>query len=140
MSHKIILNKPFGGSVETIFEPIPEVRYLERKVRFSFKNCDTDDWSVRGLTRKELDCFFKRLGYYEQIMWKDIRQLRRENGFSVEKRGDSNFDFLNKKYPNYSTYLHFRVNGTNTIFRVFGAINEDLCYLLIVDSKGGLNH
>lgn len=134
---RIGLKKPLEGSASTILAENTAVKYLDRKIRFSLKVCDTGDHCITKLNRREIEALYKKLGYFEQITWRDVQVMRREIGFSIEKKGDTNDAWLNTRFSGFSTFLHFRVSGP---FRVFGAMYEDLCYLLIFDPKGRINH
>lgn len=139
-SKKIKLRDSLRGSSPTIFQDVPDLKYIEKNIRFSLKDCDTRDWCIRKLENEDIKALYKRLGYFEQMTWKQISQIPREKGFSIEKKGDSNSARLESVYPQFSTFLHFRVTGTNSLFRVFAARQEDLCYILQFDPKGIINH
>ena len=128
------------GRDTTVFEEVPGLAYLERPIRFSLRDCNTRNFCIRCLTNDEIRLLYKRLGYFEQVSWKMVRGMPREAGFSIEKKGDNIYEILLDMYPHFSTFLHFRVNGTSSPFRVFDAMLNDLCYILLVDSKGSLNH
>lgn len=140
MKNKIKLRRQLVGTSPTILQDVPQIAYLNKKVRFSLRDCDTKDFDIRGLSDKEILSLYKRLGYFEQMTWRDVNQRARESGFSIEKKGDSNQALLSTRFPHFSTFLHFRVGGTESIFRVFGALSEDLCYILLADYKGSINH
>ena len=91
---KISLARPIGGSKSTIFNEIPDLPYFERKIRFSLKRCNFDKYCITLLTKKEIERLYKTLGHFEEITWRQIREIPREKGFSIEKKEDSNNKFL----------------------------------------------
>lgn len=139
-NRKISFDSSIGGSKTTVFKDIPDLPYLDRRIRFSLKRCNTDRYCITKLIKKEIEGLYKKLGYFEEITWRDVRQLKRESGFSIEKKEDTNNKMLLRDYPEFDTFLHFRVNGLDNPFRVFGAMKNDLCYILLLDSKGEINH
>jgi hypothetical protein len=137
---KFNLKLPIGGSTPTILEDVPDIGNLEKSVRFSFRSCDTNSFCIRNLSNNEIQKLYKRLEYFEQVTWNQARQMAHDKGFSIEKKKSTNHDMLIKDFPQYSTFLHFRVNGTDNPFRVFGAIHDDLCCVLLLDKAGSINH
>lgn len=136
---RIELKAPLGGSTSSLNVTAP-LRYLDQKIRFSLRDCDRDKFCIRKLGDGEIDKFYQRLGHFEELTWRQIRQIPLEKGFSIEKKETSNFKIFYSSYPNYSTFLHFRVYGLPNVFRVFGALKEDLCCLLSIDKEGSINH
>lgn len=134
------LRRSIGGSETTILKEVLDLRYLDKKVRFSLKSCNIGKFCIRKLENSEIEKLYKRLGYFEELSWQQVKQMPREHGFSIEKRGDGNYPYLASLYPLFDTFLHFRVTGIDTPFRVFGAIKLDLCYLLLIDPGGIVNH
>jgi|GEM_PF-1651524 len=137
---KLKLKIPLEESESTVLEETVALPFLDSRIRFSLKNCDTRDFCIRNLNTDEIKTFYKRLGYFEDITWRQMRQVPREKGFSVEKKGDSNHKMLSSMFPIYSLFFHFRITGLSNPFRVFVAQKEDLCYLLLLDKKGCINH
>lgn len=133
------LKTDIGGSKSPLTSPAP-IDHLEQRIRFSFKNCNTNNYCIRNLGDKEIGKFYERLGHFEELSWRQIMQIDHKKGFSIEKRDTGNFKNFYNSYPNFSTFLHFRVNGLPNIFRVFGALKEDLCYVLAIDKNGVINH
>ena len=134
---KIIANIP--ESSPGILED-PAVKYLERNVRFSLRDCTVGDYCISNLEKNELLKLYKTLGRFEDMTWKMIQQASRESGFSIEQKESSNHRKLSRVYKTFTTFLHFRVNGTNYPFRVFCARDKDLCYILWFDKAGKENH
>src|SRR3989344_2373306 len=118
------LKAPIGETKTSLQETAP-LRYLDQKVRFSLRDCDINRFCIRKLSDAEITKFYKRLGYFEDHTIQQIKQKEREDGFSVEKKETTNFKNFFGTYPNFSTFLHFRVNGLQTPFRVFGAMKDD---------------
>lgn len=114
--------------------------FLEKNVRFSFRSCDIKNYCIRKLSDHELLALYKRLEHFEAYTWRQVTGLSREKGMSIEKRSDNNYTLLSKICPYSSTFYHFRVNGTNKPFRVFGAQKEDMCCILLLDRDGHINH
>jgi hypothetical protein len=137
---KIAIKGFIGESQSSILSETVPVQFLEKRVRFSLRDCDINKFCIRKLTDNEIKRFYKRLGYFEEFTWQQIRQLAREDGFSLEKKESSNHSYLSRLYSQFSQFYHFRVNGVQTPFRVFGAQKDDLCYLLLVDKDGCINH
>lgn len=120
----------------------PHLDFLESKVRFSFRLCNFKEkkYCIRELEDNEIEKFYKRLAHFEGMTWRAAIQMPREKGFSQEKKNDSNFRFLHDKFSNFSTFYHFRVNGTNNPFRVFAGQENDMCCVLLLDRNGLINH
>lgn len=118
--------------------------YLEHRVRFSLKFSSTSRGkSITDISnRKDLTNWFKRLGFLEEKTFKEIKQMDRRRGFSTEKKSSSNHQNMYKAYGhhNLDTFCHFRIPGTSSNFRVFGALKDGLVYLLEFDPKGLKNH
>ncbi len=137
---QIGLKFPLKGSKPGLLREAGPISFLESKVRFSFRDCDTKRFCIRTLADDEICRFYARLGYLETYSWHQAIQLARENGFSVEKKESSNYKMLSGIKPEFSTFYHFRVTGLKTPFRVFGGQKDDLCYVLLIDKRGKLNH
>jgi len=80
------------------------------------------------------------LGKFEDMTFKDVIGMRHDKGFSIEKKDSFNANLFADTDADFSTYLHFRVNGAPTIVRVFGALKGSLCYILGIDPDGSVNH
>lgn len=137
---KLKIKGSIGGSQASKMTTTSPISHLESRVRFSFRNCDIDKFCIRNLSDKEINRFYSRLGYYEQLNWQQLRQLPRDNGFSVEKKDSENHSILSTQFDCFNTFAHFRVYGTENTFRVFGAQNEDLFYILWIDKEGVVNN
>lgn len=117
--------------------------YLSRKVRFSFKDSQINGpyGAVRIFSNRDsLQALFTRLGEIENYTWSDFQNLKREQGWSAEKKTESNHKEMQKCFPAYSTFGHIRVKTKNNNFRIFCARREDLIYILQFDLKGKKNH
>jgi hypothetical protein len=108
-------------------------------VRFSFAKCDTGDYCVTKLATNELEALYKRMGYFEQLTWLNVKQMPHEKGISIDKSDQSLLSILSARHPG-ATYGHFRVNGTNANTRVFIARDRDLARVLLIDREGSLQH
>lgn len=113
---------------------------LERPIRFSFRHCNIKNYCVRKLDDREIQRFYDTLGKFEGITWKQVWSMSREKGFSAEKKDSGNHQFLKSINDLFSSFFHFRVNGTQNVFRVFAAQERDLCYILLLDKNGEINH
>lgn len=113
---------------------------LEKKIRFSLVSCNIDKYCIRLLTNQEIIKLYSTLGKFERMTWKEVHNIKREKGFSIESKDSNNYKMLKEKYELFSTFFHFRVNGTPNSFRVFAACQEDLGYILIFDKDGKINH
>ncbi len=118
----------------------PDAHYLENFVRFSFSFCDLKDYCITKLSKSELENFYKRMGHFEKMTWKQVIALSREKGMSIEKKTDAVHLLLSSMISVSDTFAHFRVNGVRTPFRVFVARSKDLAYILKIDSKGSMHH
>lgn len=116
------------------------ISHLDDKVRFSFRNCDTGKLCIRKLLDNEIERFYERLAYFENMTWQQVKQIPSDKGFSTEKKDSDNFSLLQSCFPNLNNFFHFRVNGTDQPFRVFGSQFEDLCFVLWIDREGSINH
>lgn len=140
-------NKLFirGGFQETesknLFVTAP-LKFLDTKVRFSLRFCDTQKYCIRKLNESELTRLYNTLKHFEDMTWQQVRQTQREKGFSIEPKDSSNHKRLEQatKGTNLNTFLHFRVDGSSVNMRVFGAILDDMCCILQFDRTGEVNH
>jgi hypothetical protein len=92
------------------------------------------------LEDNEIQRFYFTLSKFEEMTWKQVWQMPHEKGFSSEKKGSQNFNFLNQMCNLFSNFLHFRVDGVSKPFRVFGAQDGDLCRIILLDREGRKNH
>lgn len=117
---------------------------LERKVRFSLKHCDIGNvycLSTVAYDKDVLGDLYKRLGHFEDMTWSIARSLPRESGISIEKRDTPNYKLMSRAYVDFDTFGHLRVpSKKKSLFRVFGAISDDLIYILRLDTDGSMNH
>lgn len=140
MSKKPKIKGGFSGSEPgQILESI-SLGFLEKPIRFSFRDCDTDDYCIRTLDRREIRRLYDRFKSFEQLSWQQVRQRGHEYGFSIESKDGRNHQDLSAIFSTYSTFMHFRVNGTQSPFRVFAAQDNDLCCILRIDKQGTMNH
>jgi hypothetical protein len=121
-----------------------ELKNLDNNVRFSLKHCNAylghNDFCLLKVTEHEAENLYKRLGHFEEYTWNQIAKVDPKKGFGIEPRNTATYKKLLATFPNFSTFLHFRVNGVGTgIFRIFGARKDDLCYVLLFD-RGGIMH
>lgn len=137
--NRLKLKKPIGESSPSVFKEAP-ITVLDKKIRFSLRDCDITTYCIRRLDNDQIARFYKRLGYFEGLTWQQVQQIAREDGFSVEKKDSENHLRFASQYTSYDTFLHFRITGTAKPFRVFAARKEDLCVLLWVDRDGVVNH
>lgn len=130
-----------GESPLSFFEN-RDLSNLEKPIRFSFRNCSIEkDYCIRPLDNTEIKHFYERLDMFENITWKQVWNMGHEKGFSSEKKDSGNYSFLKKTFSLFSSFLHFRVNGTRSgVFRVFAAQDGDMCRLLLLDRDGKINH
>lgn len=120
----------------------PDIQYLEKFVRFSFAYCSTKNkWCITNLDKNNLEHFYKRMGHFESCTWNVAKGMPREKGISIERKdGNVAYQLLKTQYPRFTTFGHFRVNGTETLTRVFIGLDGDLGYVLIIDRNGELQH
>ena len=119
----------------------PRIGYLENPVRFSLRYCDTGDYCLSKLTDStEARKFIEAMGRYEDMTWGQLRQSAHEKGISIEKKDSSNHKMLKARNGSFDTFGHFRVSGLTNPFRVFGAEQNGLFYVLLLDREGSINH
>jgi hypothetical protein len=119
----------------------PVIAVLERRVRFSLKHCNTGDYCISKITSgNEASKLNARLGYFEDLEWGQVVKIPRQKGISIEKRDSSNYKYLKKMFPEFTTFGHFRVTGLENAFRVFGTQVQELFYILLIDREGRVNH
>lgn len=122
----------------------PYIDVLGKKVRFSLKYCDTGKKhciSTFSSDKSVLADLYKQLGYYEDITWGVISGMPHEQGISIEKKDSTNHATLSSEYSDFDTFGHFRVKSkSKSKFRVFGARQSDLFYILRFDVDGAMNH
>jgi hypothetical protein len=136
----LTLSGGIGESEPSILENI-DFNTLEKPIRFSFRDCSiSKDFCIRPLTNAEIQRFYSTLSKFEEITWKQARQMPREKGFSPEKKDSENHKILKKYCELFSNFIHFRVNGTDKPFRVFATQDRDLCRILLLDRDGKINH
>lgn len=117
------------------------IEVLEKNVRFSLRYCDTKKYCISKLQdSKEAKRFIETLGKFEDMSWRQVRQIPHDKGMSQEKKDSDNYKMLKASYSNFSNFAHFRVNGTDHPFRIFGSMNGEMFYILLVDRKGSVNH
>jgi len=133
------LKAGINETANTIFNDI-NAYSLEKPIRFSLKFCDTKKYCIRKLEDTEINKFYETLGKFEAQTWKEVRSLQRENGFSVEKKDSDNFKYLKGNFNSFNNFFHFRGAGTNNLLRVYATQVGDLCYLLLIDRNGKINH
>jgi len=122
----------------------PAIDVLERKVRFSLKHCDTSrSYCISNATsdKQVLNDLYKRLGHFEDMTWQSAKSLSHSKGISIEKRGTTNYQDMSSIFTDFDTFGHLRVQSSKKpTFRVFGALREDLFYILRFDVDGAINH
>lgn len=118
----------------------PYSHYEDAKVRFSLSNCDTDRYCIRRTTKDEICRLYKTLAHFEQMTWRQLIQLPREKGMSIEKKDSPIHVMLKQQFPSADTFGHLRVNGTDHPFRIFAARATDLIYVLLFDREGVIQH
>jgi len=74
------------------------------------------------------------------MTWRQLIQLPREKGLSIEKKDSPVHVMLKQKFPSADTFGHLRVNGTGHPFRIFAARASDLLYVLLFDREGEIQH
>ena len=68
------------------------------------------------------------------MTWQQARALKHDKGISLEAKDSENHKELNAESNAFKTYGHFRVNvNSKPKFRVFGALENDLFYILQFD-------
>ncbi len=122
----------------------PALDALERKVRFSLKHCDTKkNYCISTISSDKilLTDLYKRLGHFEDMTWRIAKTMPREDGISIEKHSSTNYRDMASSYSDFDTFGHLRVSSSKKpIFRIFGAVREDLFYILRFDVDGVINH
>lgn len=137
-----ILDPNITDSFQTDKIDAGEQAYLEKKVRFSLKYSLTDKNSIGAITdREKLRQLFKKLGYFEEMTIRQLRQLDHKRGLSIEGKESGNYRLLVDEFGQhgFNTFYHFRTQ-LNSMFRVFGSSRGDLYYLLLFDPDGKVNH
>lgn len=118
--------------------------YLSRCVRFTFRDCclNGDNGICKTLCHKDVaDDLFKTLKKFEDMKWNDFMNLRRQKGWSQEKRGSQNYALFKNEFPNYTQFGHIRVNSkSHKTFRIFCGRIDDMVAILKIDVKGKINH
>ncbi|MEI7741855.1 MAG: hypothetical protein WCJ29_05140 [bacterium] len=120
-----------------IAEPL---HYLEKKVRFSFAQCDYSKYCVTKLNSDEVKRFYVTMGNFEKLTWDQVRKLPRDKGISIDKAGSDAYRLLQLRSPTCSTFGHFRVDGVAANTRIFVGIQDDLAAVHLIDRKGVLQH
>jgi len=122
----------------------PVIDVLERKVRFSLKHCDTGKSyciSTFASDKQILSDLYKRLGHFEDMTWQLAKNTNHASAISIEKRSSTNYRNLVSVYGDFDTFGHLRIpSSKKKTFRVFGALREDLFYILRFDVNGSINH
>ncbi|MDY0302313.1 MAG: hypothetical protein RBR98_00825 [Candidatus Moranbacteria bacterium] len=117
---------------------------FEKSIRFSLKHCDVylnnHDFCLLKISKQEAEKLYARLGHLEELNWKQVVDLGREKGFSIEKKESEAYKKLSREFSHLTNFFHFRVNGVGTgKFRVFGGRENDLCYILLFDRNGKIH-
>lgn len=133
-----------GGVVLNEFKPgaviAPEIMREDSKVRFSLKFCDTNKFCIRNVSNQEIKRLYATLAHFENMTWGQFRSQTRDNGLSVEKKTSPAHQLFHGLAPSLNTFGHFRVDGTDKPFRIFGGIENDLLYIIYFDKEGSLQH
>jgi hypothetical protein len=133
--------KGLGPEFDSSGYSAPRMGYLETPVRFSLRYCDTSDYCLSKLTdSNEAKKFIETMGKFEDMTWGQLRQIAHEKGISIEKKDSSNHSMLKARNESFDTFGHFRVSGLPNPFRVFGAEQSGLFYVLLLDREGNINH
>lgn len=131
-SGRIKLNQPSGA----ISAPIGH--YLESNIRFSLEYCECgNDYCIQKIEKNLLPVLYKKMGHLEKMTWRQIKQIPHGNGISIERSESSNLLMFQHLRGRFSTYGHFRFAP---LARVFGAIDNDLFYIIRFDPDGKINH
>lgn len=138
MSVNFKFKKDFKLDESKHFDVNVDMDFLDSKIRFSFKECNTKKYCIRKLKKGQLKKFYKKLGQFEEMTWSHALNLDHKKGFSKEKKKSPNYNLLKDTYEQYDNFFHFRID--NTTFRVFGTNEKDLLYILLIDGKGDINH
>ena len=118
--------------------------FYENPVRYSLCYCDySGKFCITKISENtERKRLYTTLGHFEEMTWKQFSWLPRTDGLSVEKRWDSNYDWLVSEIESYGfknpTVWHFRYGSNKG--RVFGFINSGMLYILKIDAKWERNH
>ena len=130
----ISLQKNIGESSTNIFQE-PNINFLESKIRFSFRMCDTKKFCIRKLTDIEIVDFYSVLKKYEEMTWREISQCSHKIGLTYEKKEWDSYKDMSRDYPNINNFMHFRVKN-NSLFRIYGSRDKDLFLIIKIDPKG----
>lgn len=124
-----------------------DLNYSEERVVFSICNCSLDkDFSFYKLSKREAKRFLKTLKKYERMEWRQLSSLPRKNGITKEKPGTKSYEMIKEKDKSGSQvtgepyYFHFRVDGTDNPFRVFGYQEERFFHITHIDREGNIHH
>lgn len=122
-----------------------DLEFAESNVVFGISHCCPDkNYSFWGLNRIEAEELIKKLAYIEQMTWKQLSALPRENGITPEIPGSKTYSMIDnlndsgtKMIERY--YFHFRVKQKE-LFRVLGYQYKNIFYITHLDTKGVLHH
>ncbi len=129
----------YNNPVQPVKEPTS--MYWENDVRFSLRSCSIDkNFCISQLGKNELLRLYKTLQHFEQMKFKTLDTLPREKGLTTEITDTPSYNLLKTRFPLYSNFSHFRVDGTDKPFRVFCAKINNLLCLLLFDRTGSIHH
>jgi hypothetical protein len=136
----IYIKGNIGESEPEVFKDV-NLSNLETPIRFSFKFCSVGGkYCTTKLEKEEFKKLYDRLGHFEDMTWRQVLNIPHEKGISAESKSSYNHKYLKTVSDKFSSFGHFRVNGTSKAFRVFGGQQNDLFYILVLDREGDLNH
>ncbi len=124
-----------------------DFNYSDHGVVFSIRDCSLDGkYSFWKMDKKEAERLIKRLGYFENMTWRQFSALPREKGITKEKKNTESFEMIKnqdsstKKIAGETYYFHFRVSGTKKTFRVFGYQERHFFCITHIDREGRIHH
>ena len=120
------------------FEPFRHTEVFNENdpVRFSISESYGTKHCISGLSRQNLRAVCNSFGSYEKRKWSEFKVLN-----SVGYTPDKNNREIEKAFPQFSSFAHFRIkNGESELFRVFGAEADKMFYVLWFDEQGKEQH
>lgn len=122
-----------------------DLQYAESNVVFGVSHCCSDKkHSFWNLNRNESEDLLRRLMYIEQMTWKQLSALSREDGLTTEFPDSKTFLMIDSQNSSETKimekyYFHLRVKKKE-LFRIFGYQYKNIFYITHLDPKGELEH
>lgn len=121
-----------------------DLRYADETVIFTICDCSLDkDYSFYKLSREQSERFLSRLKHFENMTWRQLSGLERENGLTVESCESKSYEMIDQQNTSdqitEKNYFHLRIEPRG-LFRLFGYQKERFFCITHIDRGGIIHH